>query len=1067
MARYRPVEAKVSFPDMEERILAFWRDRDVFGQSLRLREGSPEWVFYEGPPTANNRPHIGHVEARTFKDLYPRYRTMTGHYVHRKGGWDCHGLPVEVEVEKAIGTKSKRDIEAFGVAEFIRLCRESVRTYVDDWKRVSERMGYWIDMDDAYWTMDRSYVQSVWWALKRLSDMDLLDRDFRVTAYCPRCGTGLSDGEVALGYQTVEDPSVYVKFPVVEADDPDLVGVNLVGWTTTPWTLISNLGLAVAPEERYVRIHRGGEALVVAENLRSTAGEDGEVVARFPGSKLVGARYQPLYPNVERPDVHRVVAAPDFVTTTEGTGIVHMAVAFGAADFEVAQREGWPMFNPVDEEGKFTDLAPEFVRGRFVKDADEDIITDLEQRNLLVSWGTHQHTYPFCWRCESPLIYYARPAWYIRTTSRKQELIEANETVNWYPEHIKEGRYGDWLRNNVDWSLSRERYWGTPLPVWTCDRDHHTVVGSLAELSELARRDVTGVDPHRPAIDEVTISCPECEGEARRVPEVIDAWFDSGAMPFAQWGYMGPESPAAEVFSRRFPADFIAEGIDQTRGWFYSLMAEGVLLVGQSAYRNVVCHGLVLDAEGRKMSKRLGNVIEPEEAFDRFGADAVRWFMVAAGSPWADRRASFDIIGEVVRRTMLTLWNTYAFYVTYANIDDPDLEAAPPATDRPPLDRWALSQLHGLADQVRRALDSFDATGAARRIDQFIDDLSNWYVRRSRRRFWDPTRAGGDHQAGAAKLGAYATLRECLVTLAGLLAPLMPFVAEELYGNLVRSDDETAPESVHLTDFPVADHGLVDPALDRAMDVVRSVVSLGRQVRTEARLRVRQPLARALIHVSSDPGDLEPLLPLVAEELNVKEVAFAESAEELSGWRAKPNFRILGPRLGPRVQALAAALAKDEGSLAGTLARGESVPVDVGLAEPVTVRPEDVELVQQGRTGWSVASDSTATVALDLDVASHPALQREGMVREVIHHVQNLRKSAGLDLTDRIQLRVQTEPSERLSFAATAHASDIASETLATQVVVASPDESSEGPWDAQTTVDVDGVPVRLLLRRV
>ncbi|HEX9235357.1 MAG TPA: isoleucine--tRNA ligase, partial [Actinomycetota bacterium] len=687
MPRYRPVDAKADFPALERATLEFWRDQQIFAKSLTLRRGSPEWVFYDGPPTANNRPHIGHVEARTFKDLYPRYRTMTGYYVGRKAGWDCHGLPVEVEVEKTIGTRSKRDIEAFGVAEFVELCRQSVRRYVDDWRRVSERMGFWIDMDDAYWTMDPSYVQSVWWALKRLHEMGLLYRDFRVTAYCPRCGTGLSDAEVSLGYRTVADPSVYVKFPVTEAPHPDVVGVNLVGWTTTPWTLISNLGLAVAPDETYVRIRSDGQEYVVAENLRHTVGEAGEVVASFKGAHLVGARYQAPFPNVDRPDVHRVVAAPEFVTTAEGTGIVHMAVAFGAEDFEVARREGWPMFNPVDEEGKFTDLAPKFVRGRFVKDADADIIKDLRKRGLLVSEGTHEHAYPFCWRCETPLIYYARPAWYIRTTERKQGLLESNEEVNWYPDHIKQGRYGDWLRNNVDWSLSRERYWGTPLPIWRCDEDHRTVMGSLAELSALAGRDVTDIDPHRPAIDGVTIACPECGAEARRVPEVIDAWFDSGAMPFAQWGYQGPGSAGAEVFERRFPADFIAEGIDQTRGWFYSLMAEGVLLFGQGAYRNVVCHGLVLDAEGRKMSKRLGNVIDPEEAFERFGADAVRWFMVASGSPWADRRSSFDIIGDVVRRTLLTLWNTYSFYVTYANIDDPDLSEAPPPAVRPPLDR--------------------------------------------------------------------------------------------------------------------------------------------------------------------------------------------------------------------------------------------------------------------------------------------------------------------------------------------------------------------------------------------
>jgi isoleucyl-tRNA synthetase len=1064
MAKYRPVDSKVDFPAMEHAILDFWRENQIFAKSLRLREGSPEWVFYDGPPTANNRPHIGHVEARTFKDLYPRYRTMTGHYVHRKAGWDCHGLPVEVEVEKTIGTKSKRDIEAFGIAEFVRLCRESVRRYVDDWRRVSERMGFWIDMDDAYWTMDAEYVQSVWWALKRLHEMDLLYKDFRVTAYCPRCGTGLSDAEVAMGYKTVKDPSVYVKFPVVDATDPGLAGVNLVGWTTTPWTLISNLGLAIAPDENYVRVRIDGGDYVVAENLRSTLGE-GEVVDTFPGSKLVGAHYQPPYPNVEDPNVHRVVAAPDFVTTAEGTGIVHMAVAFGAEDFEVARREGWPMFNPVDEEGKFTGLAPKFVQGKFVKVADADIEKDLKKRGLLVSSGTYEHAYPFCWRCETPLIYYARPSWYIRTTERKQQLLEANEQVNWHPEHIKHGRYGDWLRNNVDWSLSRERFWGTPLPIWVCPEDHRTVVGSLAELSGLAGRDVTGVDPHRPVIDEVIIACPECWQEARRVPEVIDAWFDSGAMPFAQWGYQGPESPAAKVFERRFPADFIAEGIDQTRGWFYSLMAEGVLLFGRSAYENVICHGLVLDAEGRKMSKRLGNVIEPEEAFERFGADAVRWFMVASGSPWADRRASFEIIGDVVRRTLLTLWNTYAFYVSYANIDDPKLSEAPPPSDRPMLDRWVLSQLHALVGHVRQSLDTFDATGAARGISQFVDDLSNWYVRRSRRRFWDPARAGTGASEGP-KLAAYATLRECLVTLAGLLAPILPFLSEELYQNLVASPSTSAPESVHLTDFPRPNAALVDPALDEAMTVARTVVSLGRQVRTDAKLRVRQPLPRAVVHAPGGGGRLVPLLDLIAEELNVKEVAYAESAEELSGWRAKPTFRVLGPRLGSRVQAVRTALERDDGRLAAALARGETVRIDIGATDPVTLGPDDVDLVQQTRSGWGMASDGAVTVALDVDLEPYATLQREGMVREVLHHVQNLRKAAGLDVTDRIDLRIEVDPEARLFYAVGTDTSVIAAESLADSVQAAPLGEESVDEWEADQRVSVDGVSVHLFLRR-
>jgi isoleucyl-tRNA synthetase len=1061
--RYRPVDPKVDLPELERRVLEFWKDQAIFEKSLKRREDAPRWIFYEGPPTANGRPGIHHVEARTFKDIYPRYKTMTGHFVARKAGWDCHGLPVEVEVEKEIGTKHKRDIERFGIAEFIRLCRESVTRYVEEWERLTERIGFWIDLDEAYWTMNPEYVQSVWWALKRLHTEGLLFEDFKVTPYCPRCGTSLSDHELAQGYTTVTDPSVYVKFPVVEAQDSELVGVNLVAWTTTPWTLISNLGLAVAPDETYARVHRDGEALVVAEKLRDTLGEGGEVIARFPGSKLVGARYEPPYPNANDPGTHRVVAAPEFVTTEEGTGIVHMAPAFGAEDFDMAKRQGWPMFNPVDDEGNFTDLAPEFVRSKFVKDADPEIIEDLRRRGLLVKAEEYEHAYPLCWRCKTPLLYYARPAWYIRTTAHKDDLLRANESVNWYPEHIKEGRYGDWLRNNVDWSLSRDRYWGTPLPIWRCGQAHDTAVGSLAELTTLASEDVTGIDPHRPAVDAVTIRCPDCGQEARRVPQVIDTWFDSGAMPYAQWGYTGPGSEGEKAFQENFPAHFVAEAIDQTRGWFYTLMAEAVLLFGQSAYHNVVCLGLIVDKDGLKMSKSLGNIIDPWEVIDRFGADALRWLLVASGSPWSTRRVSPEAVGEVVRQVLLTLWNTYSFFVTYANIDEPDLAAAPPPHQRSELDRWALSQLNETVASVRASMDAYDATAAARRIAQLVDELSNWYVRRSRRRFWDPSRSAGDAEARASKLSAHATLYECLLTISGLLAPLTPFLAEEVYRNLA-SGDPNAPESVHLTDFPESDPELVDPELDEAMAAVRAIVSLGRQVRTETKVRVRQPLPRAVIHVSGDPSRLQPLLGLVAEELNVKEVAFAESAEELTGWQAKPNFRELGPRLGSRVQEVAEALAADDGTLAAQLARGETVAIPV-RGESLTLGPADVELAQKTRSGWGVASDGAVTVALDLDLDAFPALQREGMVREVIHHVQNLRKSSGLEVADRIELELATDPVERLAYALSTHASLIAGEVLATDVQIAALD-GEIGDWDGTTLVEIDGVRTRISLRK-
>jgi isoleucyl-tRNA synthetase len=1058
MTKYGPVETKVDFPALEEQILRFWKEERIFERSLELRAGSPEWVFYEGPPTANGLPGIHHVEARTFKDVYPRFRTMTGHSVARKAGWDCHGIPVEVEIEKRIGTKSKRDIETFGIAEFNRLCRESVKEYVDEWDRLSQRIGFWIDLEDAYWTMDSDYIQCVWWALQKLHRSGLLFRDDKVTAYCPRCGTPLSDHEVAMGYTQITDPSVYVRFPVLEEGPPAVQGASLVAWTTTPWTLISNLGLVVRDDAFYAVVERGGERVVLAEAaVGRVLGQDATTLATIPGRDLVGIRYAEPFPNVTDGSVHRVVAGPH-VDVEEGTGIVHMATAFGAEDLEVGRRHGWPVFKPVDDESRFTDLAAPLVRGLFFKDADPVIVEDLERRGLMLRAETIQHTYPLCWRCETPLMYVARPAWYIRTTAVKDRLLEVNEAVNWYPDHIKHGRYGDWLANNVDWSLSRERYWGTPLPIWVCPEGHEASVGSLRELSELAGRDVTGMDPHRPSIDEITFPCPSCEGQATRVPYLIDVWFDAGAMPYAQWGYAGPGSdPQAQAwFDARFPADFIAEGIDQTRGWFYTLMAEGVLLFDSTTYRNAVCLGLIVDAEGRKMSKRLGNIIDPFAAIDRFGADAVRWFFVAGGSPWAARRLSMEAIEDVVRRFLLTLWNTYAFYVTYANIDDPDLSRAPEPADRPVLDRWALSQLHGTIGHVREAMASYDATDAARRIAQLVDDLSNWYVRRSRRRFWDPARAGTVDLV-ADKLAAYATLEKCLRVVAGLMAPIAPFVSEALYRNLAGADAAAAP-SIHMTDFPVADPGLVDPALDQAMVAVRQIVSLCRTVRTDAKVRVRQPLARAVVHVPPSLASVEPLIGLVAEEINVKDVSLAGSAEELSGWTAKPDFRVLGPRLGRQAQELAAALAGDDGTMAAALARGETLTVALPSGE-VRVGPTDVELTQEARRGWGVASDGAVTVALDLELTD--GLRREGMARELVHHAQALRKQAGLELTDRIVLGLESDDGE-VGAAVDAFGSQIAAEVLAIDLARAAVHGAT-----AVQEVRVDGAPVRLSLAEV
>jgi isoleucyl-tRNA synthetase len=1047
MRRFEPVDPKVRFPDLERRILDVWRDEDVFRRSLERRKDAPLWVFYEGPPTANGKPGTHHVEARTFKDVYPRFKTMTGHLVPRKGGWDCHGLPVEVEVEREIGTTGKRDIEAFGIAAFNQRCRESVGRYVDEFERLTERIGFWIDMSDAYRTMDTEYIESVWWSLKQLHARGLLVEADRVATYCPRCGTALSDAEVALGYETVRDPSVFLRFPVTDAADENLAGTALLIWTTTPWTLPSNTGVAVDATAEYELVELDGDRLIVGAAVRDRVLPGGEPARRLKGSDLVGIRYVPPYENV---DGAHVVVAADFVSLEDGTGLVHMAPAFGPEDLAIGRANGWPVFKPVDDAGRFNDLAPAFVRGRFVKDADPVIVEDLRARGILFRGETVEHSYPFCWRCGTPLLYMARASWYVRTTQVKDRLLQVNESVRWVPDHIKRGRYGNWLENNVDWALSRERYWGTPLPIWRCDAGHQTAIGSLKELGERAGRDVSAIDPHRPVIDEVTFDCPECGGLATRVLEVIDAWYDSGAMPFAQWGYHPELGRGIDAFERSFPADFIAEALDQTRGWFYTLMAEGVLHFDSTAYRNVVCLGLLIAQDGRKMSKSLGNVFDPWEALDRQGADALRWWMITNGSPWEPRRIGHEVLDEIVRQFLLRLWNVYAFFVTYANAEGFDpTEPAPPLPERPALDRWALSQLALTVRAARDGLESYDATGAARRIAAFVDDLSNWYVRRARRRFWDPA---GDTAADAH--AAFHTLHTCLVTVAQLLAPFTPFIAEELWRNLAGE----APGSVHLTDYPVADDGAVDAELDDAMAAARAIVELGRRVRVETKTRTRQPLAEAVVHQAGDHRMLAGVLPLVADELNVKAVVFAESEASFGRWRAKPDFKVLGPKLGSRVKDVAARLVADDGTVAAALARGEVVELGMDVGAPVPLTPDDVDLTQEVPEGWGVASDAGVTVALDLEVSD--ALRREGTARELVRAVQDARRSAGLDVSDRISLGIAA--TDDAAAALREHRDYIAGETLAAEL--------SEEPLDAdahRTDTEIDGSTVSISLRRV
>jgi len=1007
---YRPVPPQVDLPAMERDILAFWAEAKIFDRSLEQTAGGPLWVFYEGPPTANGMPGTHHVEARVFKDVFPRFKTMKGYHVPRKAGWDCHGLPVELAVEKELGFSGKRDIEAYGVAEFNARCRESVHRHVGAFAEMTERMGYWVDLSQAYWTMDREYVESVWWSLKQIFDKGLLVQDHRVAPYCPRCGTGLSDHELAQGYETVVDPSVYVRFRLTSGPH---AGSDLLVWTTTPWTLVSNTAVAVHPDVEYVlaRASDGTPVVVGYPLLERVPGEDYEILDRFMGRDMERWAYQRPFTLVDIPDAHFVVLG-EYVTTEDGTGLVHQAPAFGEDDLAVCKAYGLPVVNPVRPDGTFEPDVP-LVGGQFFKKADEALVADLERRGLLFRHLEYEHAYPHCWRCHTPLLYYAQPSWYIRTTAVKDALLRENELTTWYPETIKWGRYGDWLHNNVDWALSRNRYWGTPLPLWRCAEGHLTCVESLAELGARAGRDLSDLDPHRPYIDDVTLGCPTCGGQARRVPEVIDAWYDSGSMPFAQWGYPHRN---ADAFPAQYPAQFICEAIDQTRGWFYTLMAVGTLVFDRSSYENVLCLGHILAEDGRKMSKHLGNVLEPLPLMEQHGADALRWFMACSGSPWSARRVGHTALGEIVRKTLLTYWNTVAFQSLYARTAGwtPSRDA-PPVGDRPLLDRWLLSSVTTLVRDVDAALESFDTQKAGRLLAEFVDEASNWYVRRSRRRFWNGEPA------------ALATLHTALEVLTRLLAPFVPFVTERVWQDMVRPVTPDAPESVHLASWPVADRALEDQRLTARMRLVRRLVELGRAARADSGVRTRQPLRRALVGAPGWPDLPEELRAQVAEELNVLTLeSLGEAGGDLVDYSAKANFRALGKRFGKRTPVVAAAIAAADAAALAAALRSGAASVDVD-GEPVSISAEEVVVTETPREGWAVAREGE-TVALDLHLT--PELRRAGLAREVVRLVQEARKAAGLDVSDRIALW-WTASAEDTAAALREHADLVAEEVLA------------------------------------
>ncbi|MEU4215422.1 isoleucine--tRNA ligase [Actinoplanes sp. NPDC026623] len=1027
---YKPVPAQVDLPALDHEVLHFWHAGSVFARSLDQSAGRPEWIFYDGPPTANGMPGTHHIEARVFKDLFPRYQTMKGFHVPRKAGWDCHGLPVELAVEKELGLAGKQDIEAYGIAEFNAACRESVTRHTDAFAGLTERMGFWIDMDDAYRTMDPEYVESVWWSLKRIFDKGLLVEDFRVAPWCPRDQTALSSHELDQGYENDVDTSVYVRFPLTSG--PLGGQASLVVWTTTPWTLVSNTAVAVHPDVTYVVATDGDERVVVADALVADALGEGwtRTGQAFTGAEMERWAYQPPFGLVDVPDAHFVILA-GYVTVSSGTGLVHQAPAFGADDLASCRAYGLTMVNPVRPDGTFEPAVP-LVGGMFFKAADAPLVADLRERGLLLRELSYEHSYPHCWRCHTPLIYYAQPSWYIRTTEVRDDMLRENERTGWHPATIKHGRYGDWLTNNVDWALSRARYWGTPLPIWRCPEDHLTVVGSLAELSELAGRDLSTLDPHRPYIDEVTLGC-RCGATATRVPEVIDGWYDSGAMPFAQFGYPHRNK---ELFERSYPAQFICEAIDQTRGWFYTLMAVGTLVFGRSAYENVVCLGHILAEDGRKMSKHLGNILEPIPLMERHGADAVRWYMAASGSPWAARRVGHQTLQEVVRKTLMTYWNTVAFQALYGRAAGwRPSESDPAPADRPVLDRWVLSELNVLVGRVDEAMAGYDTQEAGRLLAAYVDDLSNWYVRRGRRRFWrgDPA--------------ALATLHEALRTVTLLLAPITPFITERVWQDLVTMVEPTAAQSVHLAAYPQVRADLVDEGLAQQMALVRRLVELGRTARAESGVKTRQPLARSLASAQGFESLDPELVAEIAAELNVVAVLpVSSSGDSLVDTSAKANFRPLGKRFGKGVQDVAKVVAAaDAAALKRDLAAGTATVLVNG--EPVELTADEVFITETPREGWAVAAEAGATIALDLTLT--PELRRAGLARDVIRLIQEARKSSGLDISDRIEVRYDAA-GEQTAAALAEHRALVADEVLATAFGPGEPD------WDTKPHGDDD-----------
>ena len=1027
---FRPVESNPSFPRLEEDLLRWWQEKRIFERSLEQTAGGEPFTFYEGPPTANGVPGIHHVESRSLKDLFPRFRTMQGRYVARKAGWDTHGLPVEIAVEKKLGLTSKREVEAYGIDKFNAQCRETVFEYEQEWRRFTERMAYWVNLDEPYMTLHPNYIESVWWSVKELDTKGLLYRGFRVAPYCPKDGTTLSNAEVSEGYKDIQDPSIYVTFAL---RDPVALGLDtgaaFLVWTTTPWTLPYNVGVALHPDFEYVAAKdKDGRTLILARSLLTEVlGEDAEVVKSFKGTELERVAYAP--PFTEAYDAEGegktvwISGLDTYVSDSDGTGIVHTAPAFGEDDMRLARNYGLPVMVGVDETGKHR-FGP--WAGVFFRDANSDIIRDLRARGVMWREKNFVHSYPHCWRCGTPLMYYATESWYLRNTSMKARLIELNQTIDWHPPHIRDGRYGGWLENLIDWNLSRNRYWGTPLPVWEAEDGEYRVIGSFAELAELSGRPEVaqaGFDPHRPYVDDITF---EQGGKTfRRVPYVMDVWYDSGAMPFAQHHYPFENR---EVFEQGgFPADYIAEAIDQTRGWFNSLHQIGTMVFDSVAYKSVICAGHFLDEKGQKMSKSKGNVLNPWEVFEAYGADAARWYTYVSAPPELSRRVGLNTIGESFRSYFLTLWNTYAFFVLYANLDRPDLSVAPPVAERPEVDRWLLAKVQALVGTVTDALEGYDPTASSRALQEFVvEDLSNWYVRRNRRRFWS-----GD---GQVDVSAYATLHTALVTVTQLTAPFTPFLAETLYQNLVRSVTPEAPESVHLSAWPVVNEAQAAPALVGEMDAVLRVVSLGRAVRGQTGLRQRQPLPKVMLRArtAAMTQGLGRFAGQIREELNVKEVELLDQYAELVSYQLRPNLPLLGKKFGKAVpQVRAALLAADASEVARAVRDGKFFEVVSPTGERYELGPDEVLVDAKSPEGFAAMEEAGYLVAFDTTLTRE--LELEGLARDLVRGIQEGRKQAGFQVSDRITLHLELSGDARA--AAEAWQEYVMSETLAETLV--------------------------------